>query len=204
MEIIILLAIIFGGVFLFLWWGNKVRDEKLKRQSDEWERQRLSDENVLKARVAFERRLDENADLPDGIVWQKAYTYRHLMSKWFASLMAKHRYDDVMSKRVKTDWLDYLDLIEAQSTASFLGSESSDEKKQEAHDAEAWRMRQQYMAIEDGFAAAMGEEAIKELQQVRAAPHGSFDRSGRKPIAPEGFRYSPVSLHPYDEELKPR
>jgi hypothetical protein len=94
-------------------------------------------------------------------------------------------------------------LLEAQNTASFLGSESS-EKKQEAHDEEAWRMRQQYVAIEDGFAAAVGEEALKELQRVRAAQHGSFDRSGRKPIAPDGFRYSPVSLHPYDEELKPR
>jgi len=182
------------------WWWKSKRQQ----QSEEWERRRLSDKGVLKSQAEFEQRLNDNADLPDGIVWQKAYTYRHLMSKWFASLIAKYRYDDVMSKKIKTDWLNYLDLLESQSTTNFLAGESSNEKKQEAYGAEAWQMRQQYMAIEDGFAAAMGEEAIKELTRVRAAGHGSFDRSGRKPIAPEGFRYSPVSLHPYDEELKPK
>jgi hypothetical protein len=158
----------------------------------------------LKSQAEFERRLNENADLPAGIRWQKAYTYRHLMSKWFASLIAKYRYDDVMTKKIKTDWLNYLDLLESQSTTDFLSLESSNEKKREAYGAEGWQMRQQYMAIEDGFAAAMGEEAIKELAQVRTAEYDSFDRSGRKPIAPEGFRYSLVSLHPYDEELKPK
>jgi hypothetical protein len=178
--------------------------EKAKQRSDEWERQRFSDEGVVKSQDEFEQRLNENADLPDGICWQQAYTYRHLMSKWFASLIAKYRYDDVMSKKIKIDWLDYLDLLESQSRTSFLSGESSDEKKQEAYGAEAWQMRQQYMAIEDGFAAATGEDAIKELAQVRAADHDSFDRSGRKPIAPKGFRYFPVSFHPYEEELKPK
>jgi hypothetical protein len=182
------------------WWWKSKRQQ----QSEEWERQRLSDEGVLKSQVEFEQRLNENADLPDGIRWQEAYTYRHLMSKWFASLIAKYRYDDVMSKKIKTDLLDYLNLLETHSSTSFLSGESSDEKKRDTYGAEAWHMRQQYMAIEDGFAAAMGEEAIKELAQVRVAEHGSFDRSGRKPIAPEGFRYFPVSYHPYNEELKPR
>jgi hypothetical protein len=75
---------------------------------------RLSDENVLKAQSEFEQRLDENASLPDGIVCQQAYTYRHLMRKWFATLIAQHRYDNVMSEKLKTNWLSYLDLLERQ------------------------------------------------------------------------------------------
>jgi hypothetical protein len=98
MEAIILFAIIFGGVAVLVFWGTR---EKEKRQSDEWERQRLSDENVLKLQAAFEERLDDNADLPDGIRWQKAYIYRHLMSKWFSVLIAKHRYDEAMSKKIE-------------------------------------------------------------------------------------------------------
>ena len=203
MELTIGILII-GGVVGLIFWSNKAREKKEKRRSDEWERQRLSDERVLKSQDEFEQGLNANANLPDAIGWQKAYTYRHLMSKWFASLMAKYRYDDVMSKKIKTDWLDYLDLLDSESRTSWLSGESRDEKKQEAYGAEAWQMRQQYMAIEDGFAAAMGEEAIKELAQVRAAEHGSFDRSGRKPMAPEGFHYFPVSFHPYEEELKPK
>jgi hypothetical protein len=163
---------------------------------------RLSDENVLKAQSEFEQRLDENAGLPDGIVCQQAYTYRHLMRKWFATLIAQHRYDNVMSEKLKTNWLSYLDLLERQKKVSFLSAEATDEKKRESYGKKSRQMRQQYMAIEDGFAAAIGKEATAELERVRATAHSSFDRSGIKPMAPEGFHYSPVSLNPYDEELK--
>jgi hypothetical protein len=152
---------------------------------------RLSDENVLKAQSEFEQRLDENASLPDGIVWQEAYTYRHLMRKWFATLIAQHRYDNVMSEKLKTNWLSYLDLLERQKKVSFLSAEATDEKKRESYGKESWQ-----------FAAAIGKEATAQLERVRAAAHSAFDRSGIKPMAPEGFHYSPVSLNPYDEELK--
>ncbi len=200
---IILFAIIIGGVFLLFWWGKKVQEEKEKRQSEEWQRERFSDETVAEEQATFERRLDENADLPDGIRRQKAYIYRQLMSKWFAALIAKHRYDDAISKKIKNDWINYLDLIERHETAKYLGLESSDEKKRNLYSEEAKQIVRQYMAIEDGFAAAMGEKAIKQLQQVRATEHDSFDRSGRK-IAPEGFHYFSVSIRPYREKLKPR
>jgi hypothetical protein len=190
------------GLVLLLMWPSKTQQKKEIQQPEEWERKRLSDENVLKAQSEFERRLDENASLPDGIVWRKAYTYRHLMRKWFAALIAQHRYDDAMSSKLKTDWLDYLYLLERENSVSFLSDEATDENKREVYGRESWQTRQQYMAIEDGFSAAIAKEATAELQRVRAAAHGSFDRSGIKPMAPEGFRYFPVSLHPYDEELK--
>jgi hypothetical protein len=193
--------IIFLVIFNWLWirWLDKRQEKKRIRQSDP-----LTDENVLKSQTEFERRLDDNADSPDGIVWRRAYIYRQLMRKWFAALIAQHRRDDAMSLKLKIDWLNYLNLLERQSTGSVSEFESIDKEKQESYDKESWQMRQQYMAIENGFAAAIGEEATAELQRIRAARHSSFDRSGRKPMAPEGFRYSPVSLEPYEEELKPR
>jgi hypothetical protein len=202
--------VIFVGIAILLinLWANKKHKKQIKKQiaqSKERADELLSDENVLKKQTEFERRLDENADLPDGIVWQKAYTYRHLMRKWFAALIAQHRYDDdgAVSKKLKTDWLNYLYLLKQQSLASYLEGETTDKNEQEGYGEDAWQMKQQYMAIEDGFAAAIGKEATVELQRVRTAEHGSFDRSGRKPMAPEGFSYFPVSLNPYVEELKP-
>ena len=124
------------------------------------------------------------------------------MNKWFATLIARHRYDNVMSEKLKTDWLNYLDLLAPQKTVSFLSAEATDEKNRESYGKDSCKMRQQYIAIEDGFAAAIGKEAIAELERVRGAAHSSFDRSGIKPMAPEGFHYFPVSLNPYVEELK--
>ena len=125
------------------------------------------------------------------------------MKKWFATLIAKHRYDDAMSLKLKTDWLNYIYLLERGNTVSYLADEATEEKKQEAYGKESWQMRLQCKTIEDAFASAIGKEATEELERVRAAETGSFDRSGRKPMAPDGFHYSPVSLNPYDEELKP-
>jgi hypothetical protein len=87
------------------------------------------------------------------------------------------------------------------ASSSAQAQQVADEKKRESYGKESRQMRQQYMAIEDGFAAAIGKEATAELERVRATAHSSFDRSGIKPMAPEGFHYFPVSLNPYDEEL---
>ena len=183
---------------------NKNAAATRKQQSEEWERQRLSDEIVLKAKADFEKHLEEEVDLPDGIRWRKAYIYRHLMSKWSDSLIAKYRYDEPMSNKIRSDWLSYVYLLESESRSSFLSAEATDAKKQERYGQDAWLERKQYLAIEDAFAAAIGNEAIEELKRVREAPHDAFDRLGRKPMAPIGYLYVPVSLHPYDEDLKPK
>jgi len=188
----------------FLQEKSKNESETRKQQSEECDRNRLSEENVLKAKADFELRLDENADLPDGIGWQKAYIYRNLMSKWFDSLIAKYRYEETISTNIKSDWLNYMYLLESESKSTFLSFETINANDKESYEQTARLERKQYVAIEDGFAAAIGDEAIQELLRVREAPIGAFDRSGRKPMAPIGYLYVPVSLHPYDEDLKPK
>jgi hypothetical protein len=125
------------------------------------------------------------------------------MSKWYSTLIAKYRYDDAMAEKLKNDWMNYLYLLEQEDTTRFLSMEVSDEDGRESYEKEQLNEEQRYLMIEDGFAAAVGSEAIEMLKRVRQASHRSFDRSGRKPIAPPGFHYSPVSFRPYDEELKP-
>jgi hypothetical protein len=42
---------------------------------------------------------------------------------------------------------------------------------------------------------------MEELERVRGSPLDFFDRSGKKPMAPIGYRYRLTSLRPYVEEL---
>jgi hypothetical protein len=90
-------------------------------------------------------------------------------------------------------------LLESQSASSLEAGTGKGEDGRRALDE-----YKQCAAIEDAFAAAVGNEAIEELRSVRDAPPGAFDRSGRKPMAPIGYRYAPVSFYPYREELKQR
>jgi hypothetical protein len=203
MNSVAIAAILVVAVFVLFRWMDWMENQRTKQQSEEWERRRLSEENVLKAKTAFEHRLNENADLPDGIVSRKAYIYRHLMSKWFDILIAKYRYDEPMSTKLRSDWLTYMGLLESQSTSSFLWLEARDETKRDTYGEEADLERKQYVAIEDAFAAAIGSEAMEELQRAREAPPEAFDRSGKNPMAPVGYKYVLVSRRPYDEELKP-
>ena len=197
-SIIVIVAAIVGMLVL-LWPISKKGARKTKQQSNEWEHKRLSDENVMTVQATFEKRLDESADLHNGIYGRKAYIYRKLMSKWFGTLTTRHRYDEPMAHKIKSDWLNYMRLLESQSASSLEAGTGKGEDGRRALDE-----YKQCTAIEDAFAAAVGNEAIEELRLVRDAPSGAFDRSGRKPMAPIGYRYAPVSFHPYREELKQR
>jgi hypothetical protein len=193
-PVVIIFVLAIGAACLF-WW-HKTNETKNRERLEEYERNKLSDESVLKAQLEFEKRLGENIDLPDGIRGKTAFIYCNLMTKWFSSLIAANRYDKAMCKKLKSDWLEYLYLLEHQQTSNFLSLESSDETK------EAWEERKRYEMIEDGFAAAVGKEAIEELRQVRERSHDAFDRPGRN-IAPAGYHYFPASIRPYTEKLVP-
>jgi hypothetical protein len=199
---ILLIVLLMGGIFGFLHFLDYKQEKANEQRWIERQETLLSDENVLKEQRNFEKRLDENANLPDGIVWSKAYVYRHLMSRWYSMLIARHRYDQEVARKLKGDWLDYMGLLESSETAFFLSLESKVEARGN-YEEEALQERLRYMAIENAFAAAIGDHAVEQLERVRKAPTGAFDRSGKKPMAPEGFSYSLISLRPYEEELKP-
>ena len=162
----------------------------------------LSEENVIRAQMAFEQRLDSTVDLPDGIRGKQAYIYRNLMRKWFDDLVAKHGFDEVMARKIRSDWLNYMELIESQGRSSFLSLECENRNKQASYEKAAWEEQNRVVAIEDRFAAALGREAMSELRSVRDREAQAFDRTGQKKIAPVGFHYFPVSINPYIEELQ--
>jgi hypothetical protein len=59
--------------FYILWKIDLHREHKLKLLSEQYAKQRLSDEAVIKAQAEFEKRLETNIDLPDGIRWGNAF-----------------------------------------------------------------------------------------------------------------------------------
>jgi hypothetical protein len=175
------LAWLVGRACQYILGGGKLDDDKkqleVKGKQDtntiSTESVPLKEEDVLKAQVEFEER--QRYSLHRG---REIYVYRNLMSKWFNDLNAKYRYDDSMSKKIRTDWYDYMGSLDAWS---------GHRKAQEA--------RKRFMTIEDGFAVAIGEEAIKQLQEVRSRDDNAFDDSGT--MAPIGYYYD------YGGELVP-
>jgi hypothetical protein len=109
-------------------------------------------------------------------------------------------HDEVKSKKIKADWSNYMDLLEAQSMAAFLSLEHSSAEKRDSYEQQAQEEKKQYELIENAFAASMGNDAIKELQQIKQRKYDAFDRSGKN-IAPIGYHYFPTSFTPYTEEL---
>ena len=183
-----------GGLF----WGGRGREDVDQHTPAK----PLSDEDVAIAQSAFERRLEADSDLSDTIVWGDAYIYWQLMSKWSRTLLETHRDNAKLAAKLRNDWLDYLHCLETLKTEAFVAGEANHKRDLYGSEAEqSWRTK---VAIEDAFAAAIGDEALQLLRRVRAANHVAFDRSGKKPMAADGYYYSPVSFSPYIEQLKPK
>jgi len=178
--------------------------EKRNRELKEAKRNKFNEENVRKAQLEFEWRLEENVGFFDGIRWREAYIYRHLMSKWFSSLIEKYRYSKLTSNKIRSDWLSYMSLLEQAGSSSFLSLQSSNEEKRNSYRQRESEERKAYMAIEEAFAAQIGKKAAETLQQVRESEHDAFDRSGKEKMAPNGYHYFCVSFDPYKEVLRPR
>jgi hypothetical protein len=182
-------------------WLDKRRNEALEkrdRELKEAERNKFNEENVRKIQLEFECRLEET------IYWREAYIYRHLMSKWFSSLIEKYRYDKSMSNKIRSDWLSYMSLLKQAGSLRFLSLHSSNEDKRNSYKQRELEERKTYMAIEEAFAAQISKKAVETLQRVRESEHDAFDRSGKEIIAPNGYHYFCVSFDPYKEELRPR
>jgi len=190
----LLLIVCATGILLYFLWKAylyRERNLNLKLLSDEHAKTRLSDEAVIKAQTEFERRLETNIDLPDGIRSREAFIYLHLMRKWFASLLASSCSPATASDKIKSDWLDYMQLMEERAILRFL-SLTEDEEKRKVYDEEAIEVSRKITMIEDGMAAAVGQEAVAQLGDARRRPHDAFDRNADG--SPIGYRYFPTSI----------
>lgn len=147
----------------------------------------INEERVFEIQTEFEGFLEET-HLPDAISRDKIYVYKNLMRPWFNKLISQNRYNDGMTQKLREDFLDYMSSLQQKSTSNYLSMESEvgsdDEKKHESRRSNAVK---KVNAIEDAFAASIGQEAVDELAHIRAQDFFAFSSSGQ--LAPEGFEY---------------
>ena len=196
------LILIFASVVITVLWIRYRSARKISSEPSSSPVAVPSEQELVRIQADFERRLETDYDLPDGVRGRDAYIYWSLMRKWFSSLAAIHRYDDEYVRKLRRDWCDYIELLPRAKTLRFLALEG-DNDKAALYDQEAEQASRSIELIQNAFAASIGEEAIQELQNVRNRNYDAFDRSGRRPMAPVGHRYFPTSISPYIEELMP-
>lgn len=165
------------------------RDHYLRPKRDakrmaEAEERRTSEEYVIEKQMKFEKRLRDGVDLPDGIRGRAAHIYLHLMREWFNNLAAQSRYDEAKVKKLRKDWLIYMETLEDRETCRFLAAEGSDQAKRDEYDVRADEAHRQVIAIEDAFAHATGPDAVEKLRDIRSREYDSFSNAGE--LAPDG------------------
>lgn len=194
MEIFIIIFVILGLIWLSL--KQKAltniitsNQKVLKNNSDNEEE--ITDEIVALNEKAFEEEIFEKnySILPDSISNQEIYIYINLMSPWFKELSAKSRYKEEEIKKIRKDWIDYLDALKDKSLYAFLASEEKDEVVKKEKEEKDTITSKKVWAIEDAFASAISQKAVKELNRIREITR--FDAfNNRGELAPEGFRFN--------------
>lgn len=153
----------------------------------------ITEEMIFKSEAYFNNKIQEEIDFPDAIQGYPIYVYKNLMSPWYKKLSGENRYNDEMTQRLRSDWMDYMSAIEDRETCHYLYMETSEEtdpEKAKSYSGRASMASQKISAIEDGFAALVGKDAVEELRNIRSTKEKNrrkFDKFGN--LAPEGFEY---------------
>ncbi|NTW14596.1 MAG: hypothetical protein HGA31_06275 [Candidatus Moranbacteria bacterium] len=124
--------------------------------------------------------------LSDSVSRKDRYIYWKLMSRWYETLRGRSRNDKDLARRLRIDWLSYMELSGNRDTYGYLSGETVGDDSDE--------YRKKYVAtlgkieaLEDSFAVAMGKKAVKELACVRDMDPNLFGPAGE--LAPKGCVY---------------
>lgn len=203
-EWTIVVLVLMGTFVLYAVHSDRKRKDRQAIASAEAEERQSSEEYVIQRQREFEAEIQQGLEirLPDALNGREVYIYRTLMREWFAKFAARDRYDEPKVKRLRKDWLVYMEALRHRATSRFLRMESTNEQNQAryAHDVQDETM--QITAIEDAFAEAIGPDAVTTLSQIRAKDYDSFSRSGE--LAADGYRYPGYSPRGEPEQPVPR
>lgn len=195
MEFILVLAVIWA-VWYFSRQNKSVQQnvapQNVEQPDIETEEKEVNytEEQVLSYQASFEQKIQDEIDFPDAIRGEELYIYKELVKPWFQKLAAKYRYDAAMIQKIRNDFFEYMYSMRDLSTTSYLGMEFDGEKGEE-YSKRARQSAMKVRAIEDGFAAYMGEEAEEKLKAIRDMDFSDrwhkFSKFGE--MAPEGKEY---------------
>jgi len=146
----------------------------------------ITEETIFKTQGEFEEHLEQTY-LPNAILFQDLYVYRHMMAPWYKQLSGEHRYDEEHIQKIRNDWLAYMEALQDGHSSNYLYLEAKNEEEGSSHRKESIMMAKKARAIEDGFASAIGKEAVAELGRIRGLEWGRISAEGE--LAPEGFEF---------------
>jgi hypothetical protein len=197
-----LLAVLVAAFFAYGYYHDHfLKPKRYAKQMAEADERRTSEEYVIEKQLKFEKRLREGRDLPDGIRGREAHIYLHLMREWFSKLAAQSRYDEAKVKRIRKDWLIYMEALEQRGASRFLALDGSDQATRDKYATLEEEEHRQIVGIEDAFAHAIGPVAVEKLQDIRLKRYDSFSEAGD--LAPDGYRFG-VSWPGQPEKPVPR
>jgi hypothetical protein len=180
-----------GAAFLFKSWQNE--REKQRKVEDESEKYHFSDQHIFEVLARFEADMLQYTDLPDAHSGRNAHIFRFLIKPWFETINAKLQYDAVAERKVKEDILEYMEAMDSRRSNLFNGMMANDkgnDEQERTYDAARMADELRLKVIEDSFAHAVGEDALRKLAEVRAINwFGAFSRDGQ--INPENYSQLP-------------
>jgi len=183
-------------IFLVGWWILKHHHSTnvpSKNEGTDPVENEIEEEAVFKIQTEFERKLEYTL-LPDAISGNEIYIYQNLMLPWYNKLSSENRYNDVMTKKLRNDWLNYMSALEDRSTYNYLSLEVEKKEEKDCYWDKHVVASRKAFAIEAAFASAVGKEAIDELTRIRQLNLSSFNSNGE--LAPEGFCFIGEKLLP--------
>lgn len=187
------------AIIIFLVWAffaqrkvNQNQEASNVQSAAEAKKRLEDDEYTLSVAYDLEKRILKYPNLPDAINRSHAYIFRHLMKNWFTQLTAQNRYNDTISRKLRTDFLNYIELIDEFASNKFLhmmAFEKDDKKEEEKYERIIAIQREQIKGLELLFASMVSSTAVAELQLAHSHEgYWLFSTIGDK--APDGYKYN--------------
>ena len=124
----------------------------------------ITEERIFDRESQFAMHCDSM--LPDRPSRREMYIWQNFMVPWHRELAARFRYEQDKLMKIRQDWLFYMEAVEEMRLSAWMSLEGPIEK-QEKYSERCAIARRQLEAIEEGFAAAIGQQAIDELKRAR-------------------------------------
>ncbi|MFA5831315.1 MAG: hypothetical protein WC878_05795 [Candidatus Paceibacterota bacterium] len=176
-------------IVLGIWWFSKQYRHHTagapKSAEFSPEKKEVSEDHALEIQTKFENQL-RDVCLPSAIGGKEIYIYKNLMSVWYAQLSAENRYNDAMTQKLRTDWLEYMNALRDKSTHYYLSLELAEKGKENLYQNDHFNAAKKVFEIEEAFASAVGKDAVDTLARTREMKESSsFSREGE--LIPDGF-----------------
>jgi hypothetical protein len=176
------LHVLLIAVVAWLIW-SWYRGKASKRRNSVEAARLYGSERVAAMQAAFDKEIVDRNVLPDAVRNRYAYIYRNLMRAWYGRISAACRGETDKLQAVNAEWLGYIDGLKAQGYVDFSASVTNDEKESSRLGEQLRKIRLRLSAVEESFAAQLGDGEAAELKRIREIPNDRFNRAGTE-IAP--------------------